>query len=123
VRCAVNKVVIAEKLAQFSKHFDPKIVGELNGQHVKLVKFQGDFIWHCHENEDEMFLVVAGEFAMQFRHRNAQVREGEFIIVPRGVEHCPKAEQEVAIMLFELATTVNTGTASGGKTVADPERI
>ena len=119
----MEKVVVAEKLATFSKHFDPKIVGELNGQHVKLVKFQGDFIWHHHENEDEMFLVVAGEFDMQFRDRTVKVREGEFIIVSRGVEHCPKAEREVAVMLLEPAGTVNTGSAGGDMTVAAPERI
>ena len=119
----MDKVVVAEKLAMFSNYFDPKIVGELNGQHVKLAKFQGTFVWHRHENEDEMFLVVAGEFDMQFRDRNVKVHEGEFIIVPRGVEHCPKAEREVAVMLFEPAGTLNTGTAGGEKTVVVLERI
>jgi mannose-6-phosphate isomerase-like protein (cupin superfamily) len=118
-----SQVVLAEKLATFSGHFDPKIVGELNGQHVKLVKFQGEFVWHRHENEDEMFFVVSGEFDMQFRDRTVRVGQGEFIIVPRGVEHCPKAELEVAVMLFEPATTVNTGTAGGEKTVEVPEWI
>ena len=118
-----HKVTLAEKLARFSRHFDPKIVGELNGQHVKLVKFQGEFVWHCHEHEDEMFLVVSGEFDMQFRDRTVRVGEGEFIIVPRGVEHCPKADREVAVMLFEPASTVNTGTAGGDKTVKVPDWI
>jgi len=118
-----DKVTLAEKLTRFSRHFEPKIVGELNGQHVKLVKFQGEFVWHCHEHEDEMFLVVSGEFDMQFRDRTVRVGEGEFIIVPRGVEHCPKAEREVAVMLFEPASTVNTGTAGGEKTVKVPDWI
>jgi len=118
-----DKVTLAEKLTRFSRHFEPKIVGELNGQHVKLVKFQGEFVWHCHEHEDEMFLVVSGEFDMQFRDRTVRVGEGEFIIVPRGVEHCPKAEREVAVMLFEPASTVNTGTAGGDKTVKVPDWI
>jgi mannose-6-phosphate isomerase-like protein (cupin superfamily) len=117
------KIVVAEKLARFSSHFDPKIVGELNGQHVKLVKFQGEFVWHHHEHEDEMFFVISGEFDMQFRDRTVRIGKGEFIIVPRGVEHCPKAEREVAAMLFEPASTVNTGTAGGGKTVDAPEWI
>ena len=119
----LRKVVLAEKLAKFATHFDPKIVGELNGQHVKLVKFQGEFVWHHHEQEDEMFLVISGLLEMQFRDRTERVGEGEFIIVPRGVEHCPKAEQEVALMLFEPVGTVNTGTAGGDKTVAAPEWI
>ncbi len=120
---SLKKIVVAEKLAKFSKHFDPKIVGELNGQHVKLVKFQGEFVWHHHEHEDEMFFVISGEFDMQFRDRTVRVGEGEFIIVPRGVEHCPKAAREVAVMLFEPASTVNTGTAGGDKTVEAPEWI
>jgi mannose-6-phosphate isomerase-like protein (cupin superfamily) len=118
-----ERVAIAAKLARISKYFDPKIVGELNGQHVKLVKFQGEFVWHHHEREDEMFLVVAGEFDMQFRDRIVRVREGEFIVVPHGIEHCPKAEREVAVMLFEPAGTLNTGSAGGERTVAAPERI
>jgi mannose-6-phosphate isomerase-like protein (cupin superfamily) len=122
-RCAVEKVTIAEKAAKFSTHFNPKIVGELNGQHVKLVKFQGAFVWHQHEGEDEMFLVISGEFDMQFRDRTVRVGEGEFIIVPRGIEHCPKADREVAVMLFEPAGTMNTGTAGGENTVAAPEWI
>ena len=105
------------------EHFQPKIVGELNGQHVKLVKFQGEFVWHSHEAEDEMFLVLQGVFDMQFRDKTVRVGEGEFLVVPRGVEHCPKAEAEVSLMLFEPAGTVNTGTAGGEMTVPDPERL
>ena len=118
-----DKVNIADKLARFSDHFQPKIVGELNGQHVKLVKFQGEFVWHSHEAEDEMFLVLQGAFDMQFRDRTVRVGEGEFLVVPRGVEHCPKAEVEVSLMLFEPDGTVNTGTAGGDLTVPDPERL
>ena len=118
-----EKVNLREKLARFDTHWDPKIVGELNGQHVKLVKFQGDFVWHSHEHEDEMFLVVFGFFEMLFRDRSVAVNEGEFIIVPRGVEHCPSAKREVHVLLFEPASTVNTGETGGAKTVSDPEWI
>ena len=118
-----DKVNIAQKLALFSEHYKPKIVGELNGQHVKLVKFQGEFVWHSHEAEDEMFLVIAGAFDMQFRDKTVRLNPGEFLVVPRGVEHCPKAEHEVSIMLFEPAGTLNTGDAGGAMTVAEPDRI
>jgi len=116
-------VDLKEKLALFSAHWDPKIVGELNGQHVKLVKFLGPFVWHRHENEDELFLVIKGSFVMEFRDRAVPVREGEFLIVPRGVEHRPVAEDEVHVLLFEPASTVNTGDAPGPRTVAEPERL
>ena len=118
-----DKINIAQKLSLFSEHYKPKIVGELNGQHVKLVKFQGEFIWHAHEAEDEMFLVLQGVLEMQFRDRTVAIGPGEFIVVPRGVELCPKAEHEVSLMLFEPAGTLNTGDAGGTMTVAAPERI
>jgi mannose-6-phosphate isomerase-like protein (cupin superfamily) len=105
----MTKVSIAGKLSQFSDYFNPRVVGELNGQHVKLVKFQGEFVWHHHEHEDELFLVVKGRFRMEFKERHEWIEEGEFLIVPRGVEHRPVAEQEVAVLLFEPATTLNTG--------------
>ncbi|MBO9562764.1 MAG: cupin domain-containing protein [Niastella sp.] len=105
----MNKVNLAEKFATFSEHWSPKIVGELNGQHVKLVKFQGPFTWHHHEHEDEMFLVVKGSFIMEFRDKNVVLNEGEFLIVPRGVEHRPNAPEEVEVLLFEPAGTLNTG--------------
>jgi mannose-6-phosphate isomerase-like protein (cupin superfamily) len=105
----MNTISIADKLSQFSDYFNPRIVGELNGQHVKLVKFKGEFVWHHHEHEDELFLVVRGQFRMDFRDRQEWVGEGEFLIVPRGVEHRPVAEEEVAILLFEPASTLNTG--------------
>ena len=116
-------VNLREKLASFSEPWQPKIVGELNGQHVKLAKLAGEFVWHAHEHEDELFYVVEGELQMQYRDRTERIRAGEFVIVPRGVEHCPRAEREVHVMLFEPASTVNTGTAGGARTVADPERI
>jgi mannose-6-phosphate isomerase-like protein (cupin superfamily) len=119
----MDKVNLKEKLKLIKKHWDPRIVGELNGQHVRLVKFQGEFVWHKHDIEDEMFLVINGSFDMQLRDRTATVKEGEFIIVPRGVEHCPKAEQEVHVMLFEPAGTVNTGDAGGDRTITDIEHI
>ena len=116
-------VNLKEKLELFDTHWDPKIVGELNGHHVKLVKFQGDFVWHSHEHEDEMFLVISGSFEIRFRDRSVTVNEGEFIIVPKGVEHCPRAECEAHVLLFEPAGTVNTGGAGGRRTVSDPEWI
>ncbi|NBA85655.1 cupin domain-containing protein [Emticicia sp. CRIBPO] len=105
----MEKVNIAEKLALFSEYWSPKVVGELNGQHVKLVKFKGEFVWHKHDHEDEMFLVLKGDFKMEFRDKTVEISENEFIVVPRGVEHRPVAEEEVSIMLFEPATTLNTG--------------
>jgi mannose-6-phosphate isomerase-like protein (cupin superfamily) len=119
----MHKVNLRQKLALFSSHFDPKIVGELNWQHVKLVKFQGEFVWHQHEHEDELFLVLHGAFDMEFRDRVVEVREGEFIIVPRGVEHRPVAKNEVHVLLFEPASTLNTGNLVTERTVARPERL
>ena len=117
------KVNLSDKLALFGGHWQPKIVGELNGQHVKLVKFQGDFVWHSHEGEDELFFVVSGRFRMDFRDRHEWIEEGEFIIVPRGMEHKPYAQQEVAVMLFEPASTLNTGNERNERTVDEPDRI
>ncbi|MBI5858250.1 MAG: cupin domain-containing protein [Sphingobacteriales bacterium] len=119
----MEKVNLSEKLSLFTEHWSPKIVGELNGQMVKLVKFKGEFVWHHHENEDELFYVVKGSFDMHLRDKVITVNEGEFIIMPRGAEHKPVAKDEVEIMLFEPATTLNTGNAGGEKTVANPERI
>jgi mannose-6-phosphate isomerase-like protein (cupin superfamily) len=120
---SVEKVNIAEKLALFSEQWSPKIVGELNGQHVKLVKFIGEFVWHHHDEEDEMFLVIEGRFRMEFRNREVWIDEGEFIVVPRGVEHRPVAEEEVSVMLFEPASTLNTGNVSDEMTVTELDRI
>jgi mannose-6-phosphate isomerase-like protein (cupin superfamily) len=109
-------VNLKDKFARFSDHWNPRLAGELNGQHVRLVKFQGEFIWHAHADEDEMFLVFVGEFDMRFRDRVERVRAGEFIIVPRGTEHCPYAEREVQVLLFEPAGTVNTGAVREART-------
>ena len=120
----MSKVSIAGKLAQFADYYHPRIVGELNGQQVKLVKFLGEFIWHHHDREDELFLVVRGRFRMEFRDRHEWIEEGEFVIVPRGVEHRPVAEKEVAVLLFEPATTLNTGNVQDDAlTRADLERL
>ena len=105
----MEKVNIADKLSLFKEHYHPKIVGELNGQLVKLVKFKGPFVWHHHEAEDEMFYVVKGSFEMHLRDRIITINEGEFLVVPKGVEHRPVANEEVSVMLFEPATTLNTG--------------
>ncbi len=104
-----EKVNTKEKLALFSDHWNPRIVGSLNGQEVKLVKFKGTFPWHKHEEEDELFFVLKGEFDMEFRDQTVRLKEQEFIIVPRGTEHRPVAHDEVSVMLFEPANTRNTG--------------
>jgi mannose-6-phosphate isomerase-like protein (cupin superfamily) len=116
-------VNLKEKLALFSTHWDPKIVAELNGQHVKLVKFEGPFTWHKHEKEDELFLVVDGSFDMEFRDRTVRLEAGELIVVPRGVEHRPVAGKEAHVLLFEPASTLNTGDAGGPLTRSDLDRI
>lgn len=105
----IEKVNLAEKFALIPDHWNPRIAGELNGQQVKLAKFKGAFDWHHHEHEDELFLVVKGSFDMEFRDRTVTVRPGEFLIVPRGVEHRPVAYDEAEVLLFEPASTVNTG--------------
>lgn len=119
----MDKVNIAQKLALFNEHWSPKIVGELNGQYVKLVKFQGPFAWHQHEQEDELFFVVKGRFRMEFRDRNVWLEEGEFIIVPHGVEHRPVADEEAQVLLFEPASTLNTGNVRNELTLAELDRI
>ena len=119
----MEKVNLAEKFALFSDHWSPKIAGELNGQQVKLVKFQGPFVWHRHETEDELFLVVAGRFCMKLRDRDLWLEQGEFLIVPRGVEHCPFAEEEVQVLLFEPKTTRNTGDIRNERTVEILEQV
>ena len=118
-----EKVNIAQKLSLFSDHWSPKRVGELNGQHAKLVKLLGEFVWHHHDEEDELFLVVDGRFKMEFRDREVWIEEGEFIVVPRGVEHRPVAEEEVSVLLFEPASTLNTGNVKDEMTVAELDRI
>ena len=119
----MERISLAEKLSKFSDRWSPKLVGELNGQHVKLVKLQGEFVWHRHEREDELFLVVRGEIAIHFRDRIVRLREGELCIVPRGVEHKPVAEAEAAVLLLEPASTLNTGDVRNERTVEVLERI
>lgn len=105
----MDKVNLYQKLSLFHDHWSPKIIGERNGQHVKLAKLKGSFIWHKHDHEDELFFVLKGSLTMAFRDRTAVIKEQEFIIVPHGVEHCPMSEDEVSVLLFEPASTVNTG--------------
>jgi mannose-6-phosphate isomerase-like protein (cupin superfamily) len=123
----MNKVNLGQKLSLIDDHWNPRIIGELNGQYLKLVKFKGPFTWHHHENEDEMFLVVKGRFRMEFREngnntaappeREVWLEEGELIVVPRGVEHRPVADEEAEVLLFEPATTLNTGNVQDEFTV------
>jgi mannose-6-phosphate isomerase-like protein (cupin superfamily) len=124
----LKKVSLAEKFGAFSEHWSPKIVGELNGQHVKLVKFQGEFVWHRHDREDELFFVVRGAFRMDYRdeagaEQRMELREGEFVVMPRGTEHRPYADDEVEVMLFEPAGTVNTGNVMNERTVETLETL
>ncbi len=114
---------ISEQLALFDDRWSPKVVGKLNGQHVKLVKFLGEFVWHKHDHEDELFLVIKGRFRMEFRDRPVWLDEGEFLIVPRGIEHRPVADEEVHVLLFEPAGTLNTGDVWDERTVQEPQRI
>ena len=116
----MDKVNLSAKLALLNDHWSPRIVGELNGQLVKLVKFQGEFLWHHHDDEDEMFLVVKGRFRMEFRDRHVWLEEGEFIVVPRKVEHRPVADQEAHVLLFEPASTLNTGNVRTERTIEQP---
>jgi mannose-6-phosphate isomerase-like protein (cupin superfamily) len=119
----MHKVNIAEKFAKIAEYYKPHIAGELNGQQVKLVKTKGEFVFHHHQNEDEMFLVVKGRFRMEFRDRHEWLEEGEFIVIPRGVEHRPVADEECWIVLFEPASTLNTGNIVNERTVAQPQRV
>ena len=119
----IDKVSLAQKLALFDDHWNPKIVGELNDSFVKLVKLKGEFVWHHHEAEDELFLVLKGSLLMRFRDKDVRVDEGEFIIVPRGIEHQPIADEEVHIMLLEPKSTLNTGNIEDERTHSELERI
>jgi mannose-6-phosphate isomerase-like protein (cupin superfamily) len=119
----MNIVNLKEKFSRFSDYCKPRIIGEVNDCHVKAVKLKGEFIWHHHENEDELFLVVKGTLRMKFREHEAVVREGEFIIVPRGAEHCPVADEEVHVVLIEPKSTLNTGNITNERTVAQLEHI
>jgi mannose-6-phosphate isomerase-like protein (cupin superfamily) len=119
----MHKVNIADKFAKISEYYKPHIAGELNGQMVKLVKTKGEFVFHHHDNEDEMFLVIKGRFRMEFLDRHEWIEEGEFIVVPRGVEHRPVADEECWLLLFEPASTLNTGNLVNERTVAQLERV
>jgi mannose-6-phosphate isomerase-like protein (cupin superfamily) len=116
-------VNVHEKLALFSDYWNPRVVAELNGQHVKLVKFKGEFVWHDHADEDEMFFVIRGRFRMEFRDHSVALSEGEFLVVPRGVEHRPVAEEEVEVMLFEPAQIKHTGEVESDLTIHEYQRI
>ena len=119
----MEKINLAEKFSLFTDYYNPRIVAELNNQHVKLAKLKGEFVWHKHDNEDEMFLVVKGQFKMEFRDKTVTIQQGEFIIVPRGIEHKPVAEEDVEILLFEPAGTLNTGDAKSELTKISLEKI
>ena len=119
----MNNVSLRDKFERVKEYWSPKIIGEVNDSYVKAVKFKGEFVWHHHENEDEMFLVVRGTMRMKFRDRDVLVHEGEFVIVPRGVEHMPVAEEEVHVVLFEPKTTLNTGNVRNERTLQELERL
>ncbi len=119
----MDKVNLRQKLAGFDELWSPRIVGQLNGQHVKLAKLRGEFVWHHHEHEDELFLVLSGCLVLRLRDREVRLGPGEFFIVPRGVEHQPVAEPEAQVLLFEPAGTLNTGNLRNERTVDDPQRI
>ena len=119
----IEKVNLAEKLARFSDTWSPKIVGEINDAYVKLVKLKGEFVWHHHADEDEMFLVIKGRLLMRLRDRDLHINEGEFVIIRRGVEHLPVADDECQVLLLEPKTTLNTGQITNERTVAELERI
>jgi mannose-6-phosphate isomerase-like protein (cupin superfamily) len=119
----MEKVNIKEKLALFADYWNPRIIGQLNGQHVKVVKLKGEFIWHQHDHEDELFLVVKGKLRMEFRDKAVEVNEGEFIIVPNKTEHKPVADEEVHLLLFEPVSTLNTGSLENERTRRNLEEI
>jgi mannose-6-phosphate isomerase-like protein (cupin superfamily) len=120
---SIQKINIGNKLSLFSDHWNPRVIAQLNNQFVKLVKFQGAFFWHKHDQEDELFLVVAGNFTMELRDQSIPLFPGELIIIPKGVEHRPVAEQEVQVMLFEPITTLNTGNLENNLTRPHPDSI
>ena len=119
----MDKVNIREKLAAVAEYWQPKIVGDLNDSYVKVARLQGEFLWHLHEDEEEMFLVIQGQLVIKLRTRDIVLNEGEFYIVPRGVEHMPVAEGEVHVMLIEPKTTLNTGNVRNERTIDHPDRV
>jgi mannose-6-phosphate isomerase-like protein (cupin superfamily) len=119
----IEKINILEKLSLFHDHWSPKIVGEINESHVKLAKLKGEFVWHHHDHEDEMFLVIKGKLLMKLKDKDLELNEGEFVIIPKGVEHLPVANEEVHLMLFEPKTTLNTGNLMNERTVEKLSRL
>ena len=119
----MEKVNLAEKFKRFQEHWSPKIVGEVNDCYLKLVKFKGEFVWHHHDVEDEMFMVIRGRFVMKLKDRDVQLEEGEFIVIPHGVEHMPVADEEVEVLLIEPKTTLNTGNVMSERTVEVLQQI
>lgn len=119
----MDKVAVLDAFGSFTEQWSPRIIGELNGQHVKIVKAQGEFVWHHHEHEDELFYVIKGRLLMRFRDRDVMLNPGDMLVVPKGVEHQPVAEEEVWIMLFEPASTLNTGNVRNERTVEKLERL
>jgi mannose-6-phosphate isomerase-like protein (cupin superfamily) len=119
----METINLKDKFSHFSDYWNPRVIGELNDCHIKAVKLKGEFVWHHHDNEDELFLVARGTLRMKFRDRETLVREGEFIIVPRGTEHCPAADEEVHLILMEPKSTLNTGNITNERTVAQLEHI
>lgn len=119
----MEKINLGEKFELFSEYWSPKIIGEVNESHVKIAKFKGEFIWHSHEHEDEMFLVIKGALTIQFRDKDILLRAGECLVVPKGVEHKPVADEEVHVMLIEPKSTLNTGEVVNDRTVEKPEKI
>jgi mannose-6-phosphate isomerase-like protein (cupin superfamily) len=119
----MDKINLSEKLSLINEHYHPHIVSELNGQHVKLAKLKGDFVWHSHENEDELFMVLKGWFNMEFRDKTVRVNEGEIIVVPRGIEHRPIAPEEASVLLFEPSSTLNTGNVENALTKRNLKNI
>ena len=119
----MDKIILAQKLARINDHWNPRVIAELNGQQVKLVKFQGEFPWHNHEDEDELFMVLSGSFMMEFRDKKVLLQPNEILVVPRGVEHRPIADDEASVLLFEPASTINTGNERNNFTREKPEEI
>lgn len=119
----IEVVNLAQKFGAFSEYWSPRIAGELNDSYLKLAKLKGEFVWHQHEAEDELFLVVKGHLLIKLRDRDLALSEGEFVVIPRGVEHCPVADQEAQVILLEPKTTLNTGDVVSERTVTDPQHI
>jgi len=119
----INKVNLNDKLNTFSEHWSPKIVGELNNQHVKIAKFKGEFMMHQHELEDELFYVIDGQIFIELKDKTLEINAGEFVIIPKGIEHKPYAPEEASVMMFEPATTINTGNAENELTITNPDKI